>query len=812
MIYRRFAFLLALVLFTSFLTARAQDRWTQVKSPNFFLIGNASDKDIRKTATRLEQFREAFRLLFPGVNLTASVPTNVVVFKNDAAYKPFKPKRANGKIDDEIAGYFQPGEDVNYITLAADDDSLGVIFHEYVHFIIDTNFGKTEVPQWFNEGLAEYYQTFVVIDDKKVRLGLPQDGHLGLLQRGQLIPLDQMLAVTNYQLHQSGGHSRSIYYAQSWAMVHYLIAGGRTDSLGAYLSAVGRGVDQKRAFEEAFRMSYSKMESEIKNYVSKGSYRYFEAEMKQKMDFSASMQSSPLTPADTNAYLGDLLYHNNRWDDAEPYLIDAIKAQSDLTLANTALGMVKLRQRKYPEAREYLEKATSSGVANVRAHYQYAYLLSLEGRDELGFVNGFSTETASKIRAALAKAISLDPGFSETYDLFALVALVTNEHLDQAVNHLKTAIKQQPGNQRYSIRLAEVYARQKNFDAAIPIAEKIAQNGENDSMKARSSGLLNQIRNQQEFERQQAENKKSFEAAMAASGGQPRLVKRIEGVPRPSDEELKKLQEEERIRSMNEALRTPLEGETRILGRIEKVDCKPRPPVLTIRTEAESIAISTKDFASLILVSIDPAATEASVGCNADLKALQAMITYKPTSAPKLGIRGELVAVEFVPKDFRLMTEAEMKAESKLVVWDLEDRKIVRDDSGPPLPSAEEIERRRREAFVEGIRNALRKPAAGEKQFMGFLDKLECTERVSLMHFRSGQRIVKLAVSPTPPPQLVMYVTDMAGTEINCSMKPIEYPVVVTFADKPDAKLKSDGTVVAVEFVPQIFTLAPSQQ
>src|SRR6185369_3213431 len=105
-----------LVLFFSLillsLPAAARDEWIQVRSKNFLLIGNASEKDIRKVGTRLEQFRETFRQLFAKTNFTASIPTNVIVFKSDSAYKPFKPKRADGKLDTFVAGYFQPGEDV----------------------------------------------------------------------------------------------------------------------------------------------------------------------------------------------------------------------------------------------------------------------------------------------------------------------------------------------------------------------------------------------------------------------------------------------------------------------------------------------------------------------------------------------------------------------------------------------------------------------------------------------------------------------------------------------------------------------------
>src|SRR5215813_13542485 len=143
----------------------AKDEWLQVRSKNFYLIGNASEKDIRKVGTRLEEFRETFRLLFLNVKLTASIPTNVVVFKSDSAFKPFKPLRGDGKADNFVAGYFQAGDDKNWIAVSTegdDKDMYSTIFHEYVHFIVNTTFGKSEIPPWFNEGLAEYYSTFSI--------------------------------------------------------------------------------------------------------------------------------------------------------------------------------------------------------------------------------------------------------------------------------------------------------------------------------------------------------------------------------------------------------------------------------------------------------------------------------------------------------------------------------------------------------------------------------------------------------------------------------------------------------------------------
>ena len=290
---KKLRLLALIVLFLSIaVSASAKDEWIQVRSKNFFLVGNASEKDIRKVATRLEQFRETFRLLFGKMNLTSPIATNVIVFKSDSAYKPFKPKRADGKIDNFVAGFFQPGEDVNYITLSTegeDADTFGTIFHEYVHFIVNTNFGKSEVPPWFNEGLAEYYQTFAIEQDQKVKLGLPQSIHLQLLNQSKLIPLDQLFKISNYQLLQTGDHSRSIFYAESWALIHYFVQTGKSDGLGKFLNLILNDTPPEKAFQDAFSMTYPQMEKELRKYVSQSSYHYHEITFKNKLVFDTEM-------------------------------------------------------------------------------------------------------------------------------------------------------------------------------------------------------------------------------------------------------------------------------------------------------------------------------------------------------------------------------------------------------------------------------------------------------------------------------------------------------------------------------------------
>src|SRR5918996_6111227 len=93
---RRFIFPLAisfclLAVVSQQSTVAAKDTWVSVRTKNFFMMGNAGEKDIRRVGLKLEQFREVFTRLFPNMRFNTPVPTTVVVFKSDDSYAPFKP-------------------------------------------------------------------------------------------------------------------------------------------------------------------------------------------------------------------------------------------------------------------------------------------------------------------------------------------------------------------------------------------------------------------------------------------------------------------------------------------------------------------------------------------------------------------------------------------------------------------------------------------------------------------------------------------------------------------------------------------------
>lgn len=820
--------LFSLLLFLSF-SASAKDTWLRINSKNFHLIGNASEKDIRKVATRLEQFRETFRLLFTQANLNSSIPTNVIVFKSDSAYKPFKPKRADGKIDNFVAGYFQSGRDVNYITISTegdDADTFGTIFHEYVHFMLDINFGKSDIPPWFNEGLAEYYQTFAIENDQKVKLGMFQQGHLQLLSQSQLMPLETLFNVSNYALHQQGNHSRSIFYAQSWALIHYLLQhnkGEKNDSLGKFLTALVNDIPPEKAFQDAFQMNYAQMEKELKKYVTQNTYFHQEFTFKNKLTFDTEMKVSPLSEADSNSYLGDLLLHTNRADDAETYLQTALKLEPNSSLANTALGMVKYRQRKFDEARKYLEAAISDDQKNYFALYNYAYLLSKERQDEFGYVSSYPTETINKMRDALKKSIVLNPAYTESYELLAFINMVNNSNLDEAVDWLKKSLAYQPTDQQTILRIAEIYARQEKFAEAKKIAEKISKTADEPNVKSRADNLLRQITNyetvaaeneamRKKYEKLNEEERKRYEAQRNANRNQ-----RISNQREMSPEEIAKINENAQILSINQALKKPASDEKQLIGKITKITCVQKMIVYTVKTETGNISLFSRDFQNLALVAFDSGAESAQIGCNSSLSVYNAVLTFKP-STTKSTYEGELIAIDFVPANFRFMKESDVpeitaingnsnssvqtEPENRQPPRIKENDETIVTNSPPPT---QDFEAKRKEAMMQYLKNSLRQPLEGEIRLTGMLEKIECDNKFQYFVFKTETQSLKLKVQPNL--QIKSFVPDLGGVAFQCGMKQFNANAVVTYKPNGDAKAKFNGDLIALEFVPNSFKL-----
>ncbi|MCI0388438.1 MAG: tetratricopeptide repeat protein [Acidobacteria bacterium] len=632
---KRFISILAIVfLFSIFQPAlqpgsasTGKETWLSVQSKHFLLVGNAGEKDIRKVGVRLEQFRDVFSRIFTKSKANSAVPMTVIVFKNDGAFKPYKPLY-QGK-PAAVSGYFQPGEDVNYILLTSElreTNPFAVIFHEYVHALTSDN--SRPLPPWLSEGIAEYYSSFEVeSDEKKVWLGKAIANHVFYLREQKFLPLQRLLVIDHRSPEYNERERKGVFYAQSWALVHYLLLGNnskRQPQFLQFINAVAAGNQVDDSFKQIFQTDYATLEKELKDYIGRNSYPAQFVTFNEKLSFDADMQTSPLSEAETQYYLGDVLCRIQRRDEGEEYLKRAVALDPKLAPAFASLGISQLRQNRFAEARQYLEQAVAANSQNHLAHYYYAFTLYREIFSEGQIVTSLPEDRVKLMKAALDSAIQLAPNFPETYNLLGFICLATGENLGAGVNAVKKAMAIAPGREDYAMTLAQLYLRQEKFAEARQTVESLARGASRPDIRSRAESMLETIARIEQFKAQG--NSVTFTRTPSEASG-----KTVTSTPPPP------------------ALRRRFEGEG-IEGLLMRVDCDDKGMTLTIKSGDKTVKLNTTSPERVRFISYTPGGV-GEITCGPINPAKQVVVTYRASTDAKSAFIGEPIAVEFIKNE-----------------------------------------------------------------------------------------------------------------------------------------------------------------
>ncbi len=457
------------VLGLLFASCLAADVWTEVRSQNFILVGNAKEKTIREVASRLEQFRAAFEILLSKRQVQSSVPIIVVVFKDDKAFDPYKPVQDMKTVP--LAGLYQAGEDVNYILLAHGSrhgSPYGVIFHEFVHQMVHATIYNP--PPWFNEGLAEYYCTFEVAGKgTKVLLGKPLAPHVLLLRQEGLMDLETLFTVTPGSFMTHERDRRGKLYAQCWATVHFMMQGNqgaRRDQFFKFLdTSMKKDAEFHSSFVSAFGVTPEQIEKELENYIRQQTFSYQQITLKSALAFEKEMTARVLSDADVSYYLGDALFHSNRLKEAESYLRKALMTEPAHANAHATLGIMRLRQTRNEEAIKELEQAVADENVKPIAHYYYARTLLQQATRTRPLDDSNEREIAG-IYEHLRKAIERMPGHGDSYNLLGILNLVGAQDLDSAIELVRKGISLSPHRKDFVLTLAQLQIRKDDFAGA----------------------------------------------------------------------------------------------------------------------------------------------------------------------------------------------------------------------------------------------------------------------------------------------------------------------------------------------------------
>ena len=609
------------------LPTTASAAWTRIRTDHFTFIGDAPERDIRLIAQQLEQFRDVVGQVFSENTIASAVPTVVVVFANDRAFAQFRPM-FQGK-PTEVAGYFIGREDANHIAVNAAQEAAayGVIFHEFAHFMVSSAVGLT--PVWFNEGLAELYQTFEMSNGGRTALiGKPSRENLLLLQAApRLMPVSELIAVHVDSPLYNEGERRGLLYAESWALVHYLTFGApaRSGQLRNYVTAIGRGDPEDQAFVKAFGDPKA-LDGELSRYIRSFQLRALRVEFNERIGATRLVPAQPLTDDDVAGYLGDLLARLNRPEDARALLQKTIDANPEAGRALSALGLMELRSGKEDAAFPLLEKGAELLPAD--AAIQSAFGRVLTRRADLGRAD--SDDLYRKARTVLARALEIEPDNVSSLVTLAEVEMGSGANTARAVELMQRVVKAAPAREEYRLLLGQAMAVNGDYRGASAYLSVMLARGSTSEIREAARRALARVATAER------------EARTLASEAERRASADAPEAPRPTMEQ----------GAYIPTLRSLQAGESRVMGQFSAVECLRSAIVLQVDAASGPVRLAVKGFDEVEFLTYRPD-SPTSVACGPQKPSFRVLATFR-TDAPVAGANtpNRAVAIELLPDGF----------------------------------------------------------------------------------------------------------------------------------------------------------------
>jgi len=443
--------------------------WIRVRTANFTLYGNATESKIQDVGLEMEKLR-AVLSDFSGRQARSPVPTSIVVFRDISDLDPFRPLY-QGK-PRNIGGLFLEGRDGNLVTLSAawNLDARHTIYHEYLHQFLRSNYAAQ--PAWYDEGLAEFFSTFRATETEAT-VGLPVERHVARMREGFLIPLDRLFAVEHDSLEYNEGERRDTFYAESWAVVHYLLRGNldRRPQLARYLLALQQGRPREEAFRESFQADSLTLEREIRKYMAGARFPYTVTKFTE-LKIPRETRTERIDYARTLVLFGVLLERSaeERRPAAEACFRAALSEKPDFPGALTGIADIRLREGKTGEALELLGKAVRDESADYRAHFYYAVALLQDVRARFRSSGGLTAESRKSLeeaREALRRCRQIEPDFAEALAVFGRTFFFEDDtRLDEGIDALDQAVRLLPSRKDLALDLARLVERRSAAEQA----------------------------------------------------------------------------------------------------------------------------------------------------------------------------------------------------------------------------------------------------------------------------------------------------------------------------------------------------------
>jgi tetratricopeptide (TPR) repeat protein len=475
--------------------AEAKEQWTEASSEHFALMTNAGEGRAAALLDTAERFRYVLSQVLPELRLFTREPARIYGFRDLASLDSFLPPTDEG--GPRISGYFRTGATGAVIVLDLENGPGAyerVLFHEYAHLALSLD-ERGGLPLWFEEGLSEFYAgTRLGADDAEI--GVPDSRLLNVfsrLSRRDILPLEEVLRARDGARWLESRETGAFFYAESWVLVHYLLAGspeeGARTRLARFLARSSDGADPVESFRESFGIEPAAMEAVLRRYVDEGRLPRVSLAL-SGLDFARDVVTRRMTSAEVEHRWGALFLATGRLAEARVCLEEALRLDAALGGAWETLGFLRLEEGDPEDAKEAFRRALDLDAASATGSLAYARILLHDYRSSVGSIPDGIADEATR---ALKRSVALSPGSRDSAELLAFVYLVRGYRLDEAQALVETALDRTPHDGALLYLKGQILAKRGLYERARNVLNRVADETADEGLRRAAHEFLSRM-------------------------------------------------------------------------------------------------------------------------------------------------------------------------------------------------------------------------------------------------------------------------------------------------------------------------------
>src|SRR5258708_1054823 len=486
----RFPVFCLLLLCRSAAGSDRPDTWIQVRSPHFVVASDVGEKRGRRIAQQFEQLRGVFHSSFPSFRADPGQPILIVAIKDEDAMKEWLPQYWQEKGHLHPSGLYAGQEDKHFVLLRMDsteENPYHTICHEYAHALLYLNFRS--LPLWLNEGLSEFFGN-CTIADKAVRGGEADRDHLRRLKESKPLPVEELLRIDKSSAYYSEKDRASLFYAEAWAFVHYLMVdplARKEQLLLRFLAAWQESGNQADAARTAFG-DVRRFDAVLQNYAGQPGPPADTVATVQETAADSYAEGN-LSEAEVLVLRGDFFVHLDQAELGHRLIAQALQLAPRLGAAHEALGFYHYAENNYMDARREMGEAIRLGGASFMASY-------LHGKLRLAR-SSFSAQTFPPPHNDLVGTLRQNPEYAPAHYWLSLLYAHSPKTQSQAIAAATRAMELDPRQIAYLVNLGHLLVINNRDAEARSLAEKARKAAHTAPEQKMAQGFLEQMRNHQ---------------------------------------------------------------------------------------------------------------------------------------------------------------------------------------------------------------------------------------------------------------------------------------------------------------------------